>query len=168
MLTRDLNKAREWLRSKARGTQRLGLVASSGAIRLKPEGINVKAEIDPINWFLNGKEDIRSSYYLEDVATEFHVQGLELDWVGVCWDGDLRYAEDGWKHYNFRGTKWDNVHDVYHRVYLENTYRVLLTRARQGMVVFVPQGDERDPTRPPRFYDGVYNFLKLCGLQDLH
>lgn len=167
VLTRDINKAREWLRSKARGTERLGLIASSGAIRLKPEGINIKAEIDPVTWFLNGKEDIRSSYYLEDVATEFHVQGLELDWVGVCWDADLRFDNGKWEFYNFKGTKWQNINNPHNRVYLANSYRVLLSRARQGMVIFVPRGDERDPTRPPDFYDGVYNFLKLCGIQEL-
>jgi hypothetical protein len=165
VLTRDINKAREWLRSKARGTERLGLVASSGAIRLKPEGINIKAEIDPVTWFLNGKEDIRSSYYLEDVATEFHVQGLELDWVGVCWDADLRFEGDKWELYNFKGTKWQNINDPYRRVYLANAYRVLLTRARQGMVIFVPPGDERDPTRPPGFYDSTYEYLRACGIK---
>ncbi len=163
-LTRDINHARDWLRSKARGTERLGLVASSGAIRLKPEGIVVKAEIDPVTWFLNGKEDIRSSYYLEDVATEFHVQGLELDWVGVCWDADLRMEGGVWSLYNFKGTKWQSVNDSYRRVYLANAYRVLLTRARQGMVIFVPEGDERDPTRPPSFYDKTFDFLMQCGI----
>jgi hypothetical protein len=164
VLTQDITKAREWLRSKARGTERLGLVASSGAIRLKPEGINIKAEIDPVNWFLNGKEDIRSSYYLEDVATEFHVQGLELDWVGVCWDADLRFENGAWASYNFKGTKWQNVNDPYRSVYLANAYRVLLTRARQGMVIFVPEGDEKDPTRPPGYYDGIFEFLRQCGI----
>lgn len=167
VLTRDINHARDWLRKKSRGTERLGLVASSGAIRLKPEGIMVKTEIDPVIWFLNGKEDIRSSYYLEDAATEFHVQGLELDWVGVCWDADLRMENVGWSHYNFKGTKWQNVKDIYRRTYLENAYRVLLTRARQGMVIFVPEGDESDSTRPPAYYDGIYNFLKNCGIKDL-
>lgn len=167
VLTRELNAAREWLRSKARGTERLGIVASSGAIRLKPEGINVKAEIDAVNWFLNGKEDIRSSYYLEDVATEFHVQGLELDWVGVCWDADLRYKDGNWSRYNFKGTKWQRVSNPYRQVYLSNAYRVLLTRARQGMVIFVPRGDERDPTRPPSFYDETYKFLVRCGIKEI-
>lgn len=166
-ITRDINIAREWLRSKARGSERLGLVASSGAIRLKPEGINIKAEIDPVNWFLNGKEDIRSSYYLEDVATEFDVQGLELDWVGVCWDADLRREDDVWRLYNFKGTKWQTVNDSFRQVYLANSYRVLLTRARQGMIIFVPQGDVRDPTRPPSFYDETYAFLKNCGIEEI-
>jgi Schlafen group 3, DNA/RNA helicase domain len=167
VLTRDIQHAREWLRQHARGTERLGLVASSGAMRLKPEGIHVKANIDPANWFLNGKEDIRSSYYLEDVATEFDIQGLELDWTGVCWDADFRMEDDGWGYYAFKGTKWQNVNDLYRRVYLANAYRVLLTRARQGMVIFVPKGDESDYTRPPSFYDQTFAFLKSCGIAEL-
>jgi hypothetical protein len=166
VITRDIQKARSWLKEKAKGTQRLGLVASSGAIRLKPEGVTVKAKIEPENWFLNGKEDIRSSYYLEDVATEFDIQGLELDWVGVCWDADLRYEKSGWKTYNFSGTAWQNIKDSYRKVYKKNAYRVLLTRARQGMVIFVPQGDDQDHTRPSNYYDGVYDFLLSCGFQE--
>lgn len=167
VLTRDLNQARDWLISKARGTERLGLIASSGAIRLKPEGVVVKAEIDPVTWFLNGKEDIRSSYYLEDVATEFHVQGLELDWTCVCWDADLRMYNGVWAMYNFKGTKWQSVNDAYRRVYLANSYRVLLTRARQGMVIFIPNGNDRDLTRPPSYYNETYDFLKNCGIEEL-
>lgn len=155
------------MREHARGTEHFGLVAYSGAIRLKPEGINVKAQIDPVNWFLNDKEDIRSSYYLEDVATEFDIQGLELDWVGVCWDANLRREDDAWGLYNFSGTKWQNVKDEYRRVYLVNAYRVLLTRARQGMVIFVPKGNEQDHTRPPEFYSETYKYLQNCGLKEL-
>ncbi|WP_298331557.1 DUF2075 domain-containing protein [Asticcacaulis sp.] len=167
VITRDLNAARRWLRSKARGTERYGLVASSGAHRLKPEGVHVKASIEPVNWFLNDREDVRSSWYLEDVATEFDVQGLELDWVGVCWDADYRYSEGGWQHHKFAGTKWRNVNDAFAQLYLKNAYRVILTRARQGMVIFVPKGDVDDPTRPPGFYDATYAFLKDCGLPAL-
>lgn len=166
-LTRDLSKARMWLRKHARGTERLGLVASSGAIRLKPEGIYVKGDNDPVNWFLNGKDDIRSSYYLEDVATEFDIQGLELDWTGMCWDADLRMEGGIWAHYNFKGTKWQNVNDRFRRAYLANSYRVLLTRARQGMVIFIPHGDEQDPTRLPQFYDETYEFLKRSGIPEI-
>lgn len=165
-ISRDLAVARAWLRSRARGTERLGLVASSGANRLKPEGLHVKAKIDPVYWFLNGKEDVRSSYYLEDVATEFDIQGLELDWTGVCWDADLRRSGGEWHHYDFRGTKWQNVGEGVRRTYLSNAYRVLLTRARQGMIVFVPRGNVDDPTRPPQLYDETYNFLRSCGLED--
>ncbi|UDF03971.1 DUF2075 domain-containing protein [Asticcacaulis sp. AND118] len=164
-ITRDLDTARHWLREKARGTERYGLVASSGAHRLKPEGLHVKAGIDPANWFLNDRDDVRSSWYLEDVATEFDVQGLELDWVGVCWDADYRYV-DGWQHRKFAGTKWRNVNDDFSQLYLKNAYRVILTRARQGMVIFVPPGDADDPTRPPEFYDGIWRFLKDCGLSE--
>ncbi len=166
-LTRDINEAREWLRQRSRGTERLGLIASSGAIRLKPEGIAVKTKLDPTNWFLNGKEDIRSSYYLEDVATEFDIQGLELDWTGVCWDADMRWENSSWGLYAFKGTKWQTVKNDYRRVYLANAYRVLLTRARQGMIIFVPKGDVRDHTRPLEFYDGTFKFLKACGIKTL-
>ena len=108
-LTRDLDSARDWLRNVARGSERFGLVASSGAHRLRPEGLNVKAKVDASTWFLNDRTDVRSSFYLEEVATEFDVQGLELDWVGVCWDADLRHDGDDWRFYNFRGTAWQSL-----------------------------------------------------------
>lgn len=135
-LTRDLNTARAWMRSQARGTERFGLVASSGAQRLRPEGIHIKAKIDPVNWFLNDSADVRSSYYLEDVASEFAVQGLEVDWVGVCWDGDFHHKGGMWVCQAFKGTEWQSVNDESRRLYLRNAYRVLLTRARQGMILF--------------------------------
>jgi hypothetical protein len=166
-VTRDINAARTWLRQHARGSERLGLIASSGAIRLRPEGIHIKSNIDPANWFLNGKEDIRSSYYLEEVATEFDIQGLELDWTGICWDADFRREENQWMYYDFKGTKWQNINDRYRRVYLANAYRVLLTRARQGMVIFIPNGDVQDYTRPPKFYDETYDFLKSCDIRNI-
>ena len=166
-LSRDLHTTREWLHDHARGSELYGLVASSGAIRLKPEGINVKAKAEAVQWFLNGKEDIRGCQYLEDVATEFDVQGLELDWTGVCWDADLRYKNGQWVHHKFKGTKWQNVKQEATKRYLENAYRVLLTRARQGMVIFVPRGDYRDATRPPAFYDETFAFLQSCGLPEL-
>ena len=167
VLTRDLALAKAWLRVRARGSERFGLVASSGASRLKPEGINVHEKIDAVHWFLNDKSDVRSSYYLEDPATEFDIQGLELDWVGVCWDADLRRTDGRWSHHKFRGTVWQNVNDRFQRTYLSNAYRVLLTRARQGMVVYVPRGDDSDPTRLRHYYDGTYNLLKSCGLNSL-
>jgi len=167
LLTRDVEKAKTWLRSIARGTERYGILASSGGIRLRPIGINVQAEIDVINWFLNGKHDIRSSYYLEEVATEFDVQGLELDWTCVAWDADLRYANGDWEYKSFRGASWQNIKDDLRKRYLRNAYRVLLTRARQGMVIVVPHGDKTDHTRPPTFYDGTYNYLREIGLEIL-
>ncbi len=119
--------------------------------------------MDPIHWFLDDKEDIRSSYYLEDVATEFQVQGLELDWTCVTWDGDFRYSEDGWKYFSFVGSKWNNINKAERKLYLKNAYRVLLTRARQGMIIVVPEGDNEDATRNPSFYNETYEYLKDIG-----
>lgn len=166
-LTRDLSDARSWLRDRARGSERFGLIASSGANRLRPEGIFVKAKIDAPTWFLNGRDDVRASYYLEEVATEFDIQGLELDWAGVCWDADFRYEQMAWKHYSFRGTKWQRTNSEERQLYLKNAYRVILTRARQGLVIFVPLGNSEDPTRPPSFYDETFNYFLSCGLKDL-
>jgi hypothetical protein len=163
-LTRDLAASKSWLKSQARGTERFGLVASSGAQRLRPEGIHIKAKIEPENWFLNSSTDVRSSFYLEDVASEFAVQGLELDWVGVCWDGDLYHNGESWTHQAFKGTIWQSVNNEANRVYLKNAYRVILTRARQGMILFVPKGDLTDRTRPPHFYDGTFEYLRSCGI----
>lgn len=165
VLTRDLNKAKQWLKEKARGSERYGIVVSSQAQRLKPLAIDVKSPINPINWFLEGKEDVRSSYYLEDVATEFHIQGLEIDWACVTWDGDLRYSETGWKTYSFVGTKWHNILNEERKKYLKNAYRVLLTRARQGMVIVVPEGNADDPTRSSLFYDQTFRFLSSLGIK---
>lgn len=166
-LTRDIQRARMWLKGQARGTERFGLVASSGAVRLKAEGIAVKSDVDPINWFLGGKEDVRSSYYLEDVATEFGIQGLELDWTGVCWDADFRREGSAWALYDFKGSRWQAVKDQFRRAYLANAYRVLLTRARQGMVIFLPKGNGTDHTRPAKFYDETYGFLSSLGIETL-
>lgn len=165
VVTRNLQTAKEWVRSHARGSERFGVLASSNAIRLKPEGVFVKQEIDPAQWFLKGKDDIRSSYYLEDVATEFHVQGLELDWALVCWDLNFRRTKDSWMPFNFSGTRWQTVGDQNRRRYIANSYRVLLTRARQGFVVFVPEGDPQDRTREPEQYTAVYDFLRECGIE---
>ena len=167
VLTRKLGIARRWLRERARGSERFGLVASSGANRLRAEGIHVKAGIDPASWFLNDRADIRSSYYLEEVATQFDIQGLELDWVGVCWDADLRRKAGEWQFHAFRGTRWQVLHEQMRRFYLLNAYRVLLTRARQGVVIFVPRGDVSDPTRKPEFYQETWDYLRECGLQPL-
>jgi DUF2075 family protein len=159
--------AKKWLKEKARGSERYGIVVSSQAQRLKPYAIDVKSPMDPIHWFLDGKEDVRSSYYLEDVATEFHVQGLELDWACVTWDADFRYAENGWQYYSFVGDKWNNIRKEERRQYLKNAYRVLLTRARQGMVIVVPEGDATDNTRQAHFYDETFDYLKKIGIQVL-
>ncbi len=166
-ITRNLDRAKEWIRSKARGSERYGLIASSKALRLKPQAIDIRVEIDPVIWFLNDREDVRSSYYLEDAATEFQVQGLELDWACVTWDGDFRLTKAGWSHHDFRGTRWCNIHKSENQNYLRNAYRVLLTRARQGMVIFVPQGDSSDPTRSPAYYDSTFHYLSGLGLPTL-
>jgi hypothetical protein len=164
VLTRDLKQAKEWLRTKARGSERFGLVASSKAQRLKPHAIDIRVDVDPVQWFLSDRHDTRSSYYLEDAATEFQVQGLELDWTCVTWDGDLRYNESDWTFHDFRGSRWCNVAKAENKTYLRNAYRVLLTRARQGMVIFVPPGDSGDPTRAPEFYDPTFNYLSEIGI----
>ena len=167
LITRDLSMAKAWLKKVSRGSERYGLVSSSNAIRLKPYGLNVKSKIDPTHWFLSDKEDIRSSYYLEDAATEFEIQGLELDWVGLCWDANLRRNSTGWDYYSFKGTKWQAVAQTERKLYLINSYRVLMTRARQGMIVFVPEGDLADRTRQPEYYNPVYNYLLDCGFKSL-
>ena len=163
-LTRDLETARKWLRGKARGSERYGIVVSSQAERLKPHALDVKTPVNPVHWFLNGKDDVRSSYYLEDVGTEFHVQGLELDWACVVWDADFRFTPKGWQHWSFRGNGWQRILANERKRYLKNAYRVLLTRARQGMVVVVPRGDSEDPTRDPVYYDQTFDYLSRSGM----
>jgi hypothetical protein len=166
-VTRDLNAAKRWIRDRARGTERYGLVASSKAMRLKPYAIDIRVSVDPVHYFLNDKHDTRSSYYLEDAATEFQVQGLELDWVCVGWCGDFRFNGSGWDYHDFRGDRWCNISNPDNRNYLRNAYRVLLTRARQGMVVFVPPGDATDPTRLPAFHDSTFEYLSELGLPEI-
>jgi len=166
-VTRSLTKAKKWLKEQARGSERYGLVAEANAIRLKPDGVFVKSEIDPAHWFLADKDDVRSSFYLEDVATEYAVQGLELDWVCICWDAGLRRIDDEWHLFKFIGTKFTNRKQENERKYLMNAYRVLLTRARQGLIVFVPLGDSEDKTRDPSFYDGTYDYLLNCGFSEV-
>jgi DUF2075 family protein len=109
---------------------------------------------------------VRSSYYLEEVASEFDIQGLELDWVGVCWDADYRYEAGSWKHYSFRGTKWQHSNSAEKQLFLKNAYRVILTRARQGIVIFVPRGSDTDLTRPCVHYDQTFDYLRSCGLTE--
>lgn len=166
-ITRDLGKARDWLKKAAKGSERTGVVASSGGIRLRPFGLNVKAKIDAPIWFLNDKDDIRSSYFLEEVATEFDIQGLELDWTCVAWDGDLFYDNEKWNYRKFKGTKWQNINSNEITNYLINSYRVLLTRARQGMIIYIPIGNEEDVTRPCFMYDGTFEFFKSVGFEEI-
>jgi len=164
-LTRDVEVGRQWLRQRARGSERFGIVVSSQAQRLKPHAIDVKSPMDPVNWFLNDRDDVRSSFYLEDVATEFHIQGLELDWACVVWDADFRHGHSGWHHHSFVGNGWQQIRKDERKSYLKNAYRVLLTRARQGMVIVVPEGSLLDSTRKAEFYDSTFAYLRDTGLQ---
>ncbi len=166
-ITRDLHDEKDWLKKQCIGTRRMGLVASSGARRLLAEGLDVKADIDAANWFLNPRNDVRSSYYLELIATEFSIQGLELDWIGVCWGLDLRRINSKWDFKSFNGTDWQNVNNKEKKEYIINKYRVLLTRAREGMIIYIPKGNKDDYTRPPEEYDKIYCYLKDCGVPDL-
>jgi len=167
VLTRELSKAKRWLKTQARGSERYGIVVSSKAERLKPHAIDVKTPVEPIHWFLKGKDDVRSSYYLEDVATEFQIQGLELDWTCVVCDGDFRFSQDSWEHWEFKGNRWERVRKEERQLYQKNAYRVLLTRARQGLVIVVPEGDTEDATRKPEYYDPMYQYLKSIGMEEI-
>lgn len=173
VMTRSLETAKRWLRDHNRGSERMGLLASSKAERLKAISINVRYQPDFVHWFLEDDKDIRSSNALEDTLTEFKVQGLEIDWACVAWDADLRLSQDGksWQHFQLRsGTKWQNINKPINREYQINAYRVLLTRARQGMIIVVPNGDHGvppDETRKPEWYDGIYNYLKEIGIKEL-
>ena len=166
-LTRDIDIAKKWLKKESKGTERVGLIASSGARRLKALGIDVKNEISAPNWFLNSSDDIRSSYFLEDIATEFDIQGLEIDRTCLIWGANFHINKNQWKYQSFKGTKWMNINQEVSKEYLKNTYRVLLTRARQGMVILIPNGSDTDHTRPNSFYDSTYKYLKEIGIEEL-
>lgn len=166
-ITRNLNKAKTWIINQAKGSERYGMIASSGAKRLRSYGIWVQNKVDAPTWFLNGKDDVRSSYFLEETATEFDIQGLELDWSILCWDANLRFNNGKFEYYNFIGSKWQNINKLENVLYLKNAYRVLMTRARQGFVIFVPEGNLKDITRQPEYYDGIYNYLVSLGIDIL-
>lgn len=173
VLTRSLETAKQWLKRHARGSERYGILASSKGERLKAININVRYQPDFVHWFLEDETDIRSSNALEDTLTEFKVQGLEIDWACVAWDADLRLNKQHtkWEHYQLHsGNKWQKIHKNINQEYQINAYRVLLTRARQGMVIVVPEGDKEvpiDETRLPEWYDTIYKYLKSIGIQEL-
>ncbi len=167
VMTRNLDTARKWVRSKARGTERYGLTASSGAKRLRNFGIWVQSSITAENWFLNDSNDVRSSYFLEDTATEFDIQGLELDWTIVAWDADFRIEDGVFEAYRFAGTRWNRINKAEDRMYLKNAYRVLLTRARQGFIIFIPEGSNEDMTRQKEFYDKTFGYLCAIGIETI-
>lgn len=183
LLTRDMEKARRWLRSMAHGTQQTGILVSKVAARFKPLAVNILAQGDEnaVHWFLEDKNDVRSSNFLEDAATEIQVQGLELDYACILWDADMRYADGAWQFFNFNGrTSWTQITGKTENQretmkYMLNAYRVLLTRARQGIVICVPYGNDKknsegfpeDPTRLPSFYDATYAYLKSIGIKEI-
>ncbi len=167
VLTRDIDQMRAWLKRRQRGSRRIGLIASTGGRPLRAHGLDVGSELDVENWFLNPSSDVRASCYLETPATEFGIQGLELDWTGVCWDIDLVPECAGWSMRVFKGTKWQRVNDQIRRQYVLNKYRVLLTRAREGMIIWVPPGDTSDWTRPPGEYDRIAEYLQSCGIKEI-
>ena len=174
VITRDLNKAKAWVKMKCQGNMRYGMIASSDAGRLMAEGIFVTNKVNPAHWFLGNEDDVRSSYMMELVATEFDIQGLELDYSVVAWDANYRYVNGKWTYYKFKGKNWidiskdkkDHSYEEQRR-YLKNSYRVLLTRARQGMAIFITAGSDEDKTRKSEWYDGIYNYLKEIGITEL-
>ena len=183
VLTRDMEKARRWLHEKVRGTERTGVLVTKESARFKPLAIHIlpSGDENAVHWFLEDKTDIRSSNYLEDAATEIQVQGLELDYTCLLWDADMRYENGEWRFYRFNGqTKWNElIGDTESKQdqikYMLNAYRVLLTRARAGMVICVPEGNSNktpsgfweDSTRLPGYYDGTYNYLKSLGIEEI-
>ena len=183
VLTRDMAKARKWLHDKVRGTERTGVLVTKESARFKPLAIHIlpAGDENAVHWFLDDKDDVRSSNYLEDAATEIQVQGLELDYTCLLWDADMRYEDDKWRFYRFNGqTKWveqiGNTESKQELMkYMLNAYRVLLTRARAGMVICVPEGNANktvsgfweDSTRLPEFYDGTYQYLKSLGIEEI-
>ena len=173
-ITRDLDKAKRWVISQSRGSERYGVLASSNAARLKPEGIYYakdRTSISPEIWFLNGKDDIRSSYFMEVVASEFETQGLELDYAIVAWDADLRIINNRWQHFAMSSRRtppnWSPIQSKNNLMYLTNSYRVLLTRARQGFIIYIPRGSMSDATRLPEYYNSTYLFLREIGIQEI-
>ena len=183
VLTRDMETAKRWLHSKVRGTERTGVLVTKEAARFKPLGIHIlpSGDENAVHWFLEDKVDTRASNYLEDAATEIQVQGLELDYTCVLWDADMRCDNGKWRYYTFNGkTAWnEKIPDTENKQeqikYMLNAYRVLLTRARAGMVICVPAGNPNknpsgfweDSTRLPKFYDGTYQYLKSLGIEEI-
>ena len=183
ILTRDMAKARKWLHEKVRGTERTGVLVTKESARFKPLAIHIlpSGDENAVHWFLEDKADTRSSNYLEDAATEIQVQGLELDYTCLLWDADMRYENGRWRFYRFNGqTRWveqtaTSESKQEQLKYMLNAYRVLLTRARSGMVICVPEGNPNktasgfweDSTRLPEFYDGTYQYLKSIGLKEI-
>lgn len=170
-ITRSLPQAKQWLKEQAKGQRRYGLLASSGARRLRADGIgtllHATAGAEIAHWYLNEQGDIRSSFALEVPANEYTCQGLELDFTCLCWGGDFLWGEDeqGWQHARLSGNSWQKQRTPTAQQFLQNSYRVLLTRAREGMVLWIPNGDDNDHTRPTEPLDATARFLVRCGAQ---
>ena len=167
LLTRDLPKAKQWVKDVSLGTERYGIVASSGAKRLRADGVIVPKDIEVEKWFLNGKDDVNSSYFMEVAVSEFKIQGLEIDYAVVAWEGDFRFVNGEFTYNSFSGSSWSKVNKKIDQDYLKNSYRVLLTRSRQGFVIYVPKGSGEDSTRNPAFYDETYAYLKSIGIVEI-
>jgi hypothetical protein len=173
-LSRDLQQTHLSLKTFSLSDSRFGLVGSSGSARLRAEGLEPSstfhADYPWHHWYLAPRTDIRSSYACEVFATEFEIQGLELDWACLCWGGDFIWSGTEWVARNLhlgKQSKWSLVGNADKRTYRKNAYRVLLTRARQGMIVYVPRGDTEDPTRLPEELDCTANSLLQCGVAPL-
>lgn len=165
-VTRDISRARRWLANMVRANQSCGVIAHNKSKRLRSYGICLNPDLDVRGWFLGGRDSVNSSHYMEEVADQYQTQGLELDWTCVCWDANLRH-NGRWDYNTFRGNDWVRVRDGDGQRSLRNSYRVLLTRARHGMVIFVPRGDSSDETRDPAYYDGIYEYLVSMGIREL-
>jgi hypothetical protein len=172
VLSRDFEETKNWLRTNTRGERRCGLIASSGATRLRAFGIETSMAIREAysypHWFLKPRGDIRSSFQLETVATEFEIQGLELDLAGLCWGGDLIWDRESqqWRTLQLVGIKWKDVPEP-KAIRIFNKYRVLMTRAREGLVLWVPEGDANDPTRDVAAMNKTAEYLIRCGVVPL-
>lgn len=167
LITRDLSKAKQWVKDVSLGTERYGIIASSGAKRLRADGVIVPKDIEVEKWFLEGKDDVNSSYFMEVAVSEFKIQGLEIDYSVVAWEGDYRFNQGDFTYNKFEGSSWKKINSEIERDYLKNSYRVLLTRSRQGFIIYVPKGNEEDITRDPAFYDETYAYLKSIGIVEI-
>lgn len=166
-VTRNFDTAKQWVRMKARGTERYGLLASSEGKRLRANGIWVPTKINHVGWFLQDKNHVDSSFYLEVAASEFKVQGLEIDYGILAWDADMRIQNGKFAFYHFRGTNWCTVNAEQKRRYMKNAYRVLLTRARQGLIIYIPEGSDIDVTAAKEFYDETCRYFKEIGIEEI-
>ena len=167
-VTRDLAAAKKWVRqATTRPSDRYGIVANSYGQRIRADGVILPKDLDAAKWFLGSKQEVDSSYYMEIAASEFKIQGLEIDFAIVAWEADYRYRNGEFQYHKFRGGSWNKVRADMQRRYLKNGYRVLLTRARQGFVIYVPRGSEYDLTRKPEFYDETYEYLLNAGIKEL-